>query len=131
LTEPPRFLSLSGEMVLRSPPTLCATTPLPCDLAHRIFLEFEGIDARWEAGSVVLSEQGGVRSGNPLQSGGRSFPMESITPAPSGLIQRPGTQRLRAVLEPDPELGWADPEIRSIWPGRITTNWCEVEIVRR
>jgi hypothetical protein len=28
-------------------------------------------------------------------------------------------------------LGWADTDVRSLWPGRAHTNWVEVEIVRR
>jgi hypothetical protein len=38
---------------------------------------------------------------------------------------------MRVALEAMPERGWADPEIRSIWPGRTQTNWTTVEIVRR
>jgi hypothetical protein len=37
---------------------------------------------------------------------------------------------MRAWLHADPELGWADPEVRSVWPGEMATNWVEVEIVR-
>ena len=48
-----------------------------------------------------------------------------------GSSNRPGPRRVRALLEAAPESGWADPEIRSIWPGRMPTNWVEVEIVRR
>ena len=40
-------------------------------------------------------------------------------------------RRLRIWLEVDPGGGWADPDIRSIWPGRTETDWVLVEIVRR
>jgi hypothetical protein len=38
---------------------------------------------------------------------------------------------MRVILTADPELGWTDPEVRSLWPGTIETRWVEVEIVRR
>ena len=47
------------------------------------------------------------------------------------IFERPGRRAMRLTLEPIPEFGWADPEIRSIWPGRMQTDWLEVEIVRR
>ena len=40
-------------------------------------------------------------------------------------------RRLRVVLEADPDLGWIDPEVRSIWPGTIVSNWVDGEILRR
>lgn len=50
---------------------------------------------------------------------------------PAGFVERPGMRRLRIWLEVDPGGGWADPDIRSIWPGRTETDWVLVEIVRR
>jgi hypothetical protein len=38
---------------------------------------------------------------------------------------------MRIVLSPDPDLGWTDPDVRSIWPGKIETSWLEVELMRR
>ena len=54
-----------------------------------------------------------------------------MEPIPRDLIDQPGSRRLRVWLEPDPDRGWADPEIRSIWPGTIETGWVNLEIVRR
>ena len=52
--------------------------------------------------------------------------------SPSGRSNGPGdADALRARLVPDPDRGWADPEVRSIWPGTIVTDWVEVEVVRR
>jgi hypothetical protein len=35
------------------------------------------------------------------------------------------------VLEANADLGWTDPDIRSVWPGTIETVWINVELVRR
>jgi hypothetical protein len=63
----------------------------------------------------------------------RRFPLGPLgTLAPGALaIDRPGPRRLRAILTPDPDRGWADPAIRSIWPGTITTGWIDALIIRR
>ena len=45
--EPATYLCAGiGVDAMRNPPRLAVTTPLPCDLAHAISLEFEGIGAR-------------------------------------------------------------------------------------
>jgi hypothetical protein len=78
---------------------------------------------------VILSGQG-QRTAGAAQT--RFFELGSVLhPAPDLGIERPGTYRLRAVLEPDADRGWGDPEIRSIWPEAIVTDWLEVEVVRR
>ena len=46
-------------------------------------------------------------------------------------IDRPGERRIRLVLIADPELGWADPDVRSIWPGTLMTEWAPVKAIRR
>jgi hypothetical protein len=61
----------------------------------------------------------------------RSFPLAEIVSIEPSAIERPGVRRVRATLKAMPERGWADPAIRSIWPGETQTNWVEVEIVRR
>jgi hypothetical protein len=127
----PRFVPLNADLALRDPPAVSVETPLLCDLAHRMSIEFEGVEGRFESGLLVLGGQGGVGRGNPDPAGRRTYPIESLAPVPPGLIDRPGQRRMRAVLEPDPELGWADPDVRSIWPGTIATEWCDVEVVRR
>ena len=55
---PATFLALSSEWTMRNPPNLVVSTPLPCDLAHTISIEFEGIPETISAGSIVLSGQG-------------------------------------------------------------------------
>jgi hypothetical protein len=122
------FMTLSDQMALRNPPALAVTTPLPCDLAHAISLEFEGVPGRFPAGAVVLSGQG---EGQAEASAVRRFPLGPVTGLPSDAIERPGPRRLRAVLTADPDRGWADPDVRSIWPGEIVTDWVEAEVVRR
>jgi hypothetical protein len=127
-SEPALYLNLSDEWALRDPPSLVMTTPLPCDLAHRVEVEWEGLPGRLSAGAVVLSGQGVFRDAPEAP---RSFPIGPMAPLPAGAIERPGARRLRAILTPDPDRGWSDPDVRSIWPGTITTDWIDVAIVRR
>ena len=55
----PRLIShLGDEWTLRNPPQLAVATPLPCDLAHAISIEFEGIADRFPAGRLLVSGQG-------------------------------------------------------------------------
>ncbi|HEV3122258.1 MAG TPA: hypothetical protein VGY53_10155, partial [Isosphaeraceae bacterium] len=123
----PRFLDLSENLVLRDPPVVVVTAPLECDLAHGLAIEIEGVPGRFEAGSVILSGQG---SGNS-QSGRRVFPLDAVRGIPANALEQPGERRIRAVLTSDPHRGWADAEIRSVWPGTITTDWVPVQIMRR
>ena len=129
---PSRLLPLGGEWVLRNPPRLAVETPLPSDLAHRISIEFEGTPTRIEAGSVILSGQGLERRGEAATSPEvRRYDIGPIASVPGGAIERPGVRRLRVHLTADPQLGWADPDVRSVWPGQVETNWVEAEIIRR
>jgi hypothetical protein len=123
------FLDLNRTMALREPPGLSITTPLPCDLAHAMALELEGIPGRFAAGAVILSGQG-TREGVSA-TGPRTFPLGPIAPVPEERLDHPGRRRLRAILSPDADRGWGDPEVRSIWPEEIVTEWVEVEVVRR
>ena len=122
-----RYLSLDDAFALRDPPVLAVATPLPCDLAHAVSVEFQGVPGRFPAGAVVLSGQGANRD---EPAGTRHFPLGPISLLP-GAIDHPGDRRLRAVLTADPGLGWADPDVRSIWPGEIATDWVEVRVIRR
>ncbi|CAN5721834.1 hypothetical protein BH23PLA1_BH23PLA1_31890 [soil metagenome] len=126
--ENPRFLDLPGDFVLRDPPVLVLTTPLPCDLAQTMEVEFEGVPGRFRAGAVVLSGQG-MRAEGPVST--QTIPIGPIEGLPPGTIERPGEVRLRVILKADPNLGWADPEIRSIWPEPIETTWAPARVIRR
>jgi hypothetical protein len=122
------FLDLNEALALREPPSLGVATPLPCDLAHTITLDFEGVPGRFEAGGVILSGQGIRDAGGEAT---RSFPIGPIAPLPAGTLDRPGRFRLRAILVADADRGWGDPDVRSIWPEPIVTDWVEVQVVRR
>ena len=126
------YLSLGEEWTLRNPPRLAVALPLPCDLAHAITVEFEGIADRFSAGCLLVSGQGLART-HAANAGSvvQHFSLGPVAPVPSGVIERPGPRRMRVWLEPAPFRGWADPDIRSIWPGRIETDWVSVEVVRR
>ncbi len=67
--EPASFLLLNTEWALRNPPRLVVATPLPCDLAHAISVEFEGMAEAVPAGRLILSGQGmqTIRPGTSLK----------------------------------------------------------------
>jgi len=126
--ESSEFLSLDQEFALRNPPSLQVETPLPCDLAHLLEIEIEGAPNLIRAGEVVLSGQGGRA---PNLSRSYKFSLEPKSQTSELVIEKPGQRRIRAILTPDSEKGWGNPDIRSIWPERITTEWTEVELVRQ
>jgi hypothetical protein len=129
--EPARYLPLGGEWTMRNPPQVAVSTPLAADLAHAISIEFEGLSGRFPAGRLILSGQGMARLGSTeAEPVIRRFELGPISSLPPAAIERPGTRRARISIEADLDRGWADPYIRSIWPGRTETNWVEVEIVR-
>jgi len=122
------YLDLNEDLALRDPPELAVAVPLPSDLAHRVEVEFEGIEGRFPAGGVLLSGQG---TREPGPRGVRRFPLGPIRGLSAGAIDRAGTRRMRAILTADPGRGWADPGIRSIAPGTVETGWVDVRVIRR
>jgi hypothetical protein len=125
-------VSLGAEWALRDPPRLALKLALPCDLAHEISVEIEGIAGHFAGGSLVVSGQGLPRQGSPAaETVVRRVDLRPITNLAQDAIERPGTRSMRLWLEPAPDHGWADPDVRSIWPGQMHTNWVDVEIVRR
>ena len=55
-----------------------------------------------------------------------------VTDSPlTGDIEGVGDRRMRLILAPNPDLGWTDPDVRSIWPGSITTDWASVRVIRK
>jgi hypothetical protein len=123
---------LGDEWTLRNPPRLAVTLPLPCDLAHAITIEVEGISERLGGGCLLISGQGLPRT--QASNGGTVVQRHTLGPVaavPPGVIERPGPRRIRVCLDAALDRGWADPEIRSIWPGRLETGWIEVDILRR
>jgi hypothetical protein len=130
--EPTGHLPLGGEWILRDPPRLAVATPLPCDLAHATSIEIEGIPGQFPGRPLIVSGQG-VPSRDPQEAATivRRFELGPVPPLPDGVIERPGVRRMRLRLTADPGLGWADPDVRSVWPGSTETNWVEVEIIRK
>ncbi len=125
--EAPAFHAINETLAVRDLPTIEVVTPLPCDLAHAIELEFQGVPGPAAAGALTLSGQG-EPAASPQS---HRFPIGPVAPIPAGAIERPGTRAVRVRLVPDPDRGWADPDVRSIWPEPIVTEWVDVEIVRR
>jgi hypothetical protein len=121
------YLDLGDEWALRDPPRLALETPLPCDIAHTVRLDFDEISESIDAGAVILSGQGE----GATAAGTRYFPLGAIQGFAGTAIKRPGTYRMRAILSPDPDKAWAEPDVRSIWPRAIVTDWCEVRVVRK
>ena len=118
-------LLLTADLLLRDPPAVTIHPPLPCDLAHRLTVEFEGIAGTWDAGTVVAVAA-------EMPGGGIvHFPLGPIIGLPPETLDRPGPCRLRAILTADPSLGWINPAIRSVWPDPITTDWLDARIIRR
>lgn len=122
----PSLLNLNDAFALRNPPALAVGTPLPFDLAHTLELEVDGVPGRFAAGAVVVSGQGTNDA-----AGTQRVPLALQGPLPFDAIERPGLRRLRLILTADPHRGWADPDVRSLWPEAITTDWVDAEILRR
>ena len=122
-TGPPRWLEVGPGLVLRDPPALVVTGPIPRDLAHTLAVEFEGVPGRFRAGSVVVRAE-------ELGSGTARIPLGPLMGVPPDTFDRPGPVQLRATLTPDGDLGWADPAVRSLWPGELTTDATAGRIVR-
>jgi hypothetical protein len=120
----PGFLALNEALALREPPALRIEAGLPRDLAHDVRIVFEGFADSFPAGSLARS----TRCETPDLAW--RFPIGPIAATAPIPIARPGSYRLRVEMVPNPELGWADPDIRALWPGTITTDWVEVQVVR-
>ena len=121
-------LDLTPDLVLRDPPALVVATPLPCDLAHRVEIEIEGIPGRARAGSVVI---GGQEPRSTEPRGSRAFAIGPVVGLDPAALDRPGERRARLVLTADPALGWTDPDVRAVWPGALTTDWTTIRVIRR
>ena len=121
--EAPAFLALDGGMALRDPPFLEILGPLPSDLAHAILLEIEGAAAPILAGEAIVPASTETPSS-------RTIPLRPTTALGDLGLGAPGERRARLVLDVDPQIGWADPDIRSVWPGTIATDWVPVTLVR-
>ncbi len=124
----PRFFPINADLAVRDLPSLEISGPLTCDLAHAVELEFEGISERLPAGEVIAHGHASDAD-NPQQI--REYPLGRIGFDAKLAIERPGARKIRARLIPDPDHGWADPDLRSLWPRAIETDWITVEIVRR
>jgi hypothetical protein len=125
--EEAKFLELNGGFALRMPPGLVVRVPLPCDLAHMMLVEFDGIPGRFPAGAVTLSGLDGPPYAAKLE---RRFALGPVERVPEDAFDRPGERPMRVILTSDAELGWTDPVIRAIWPEKIVTNWTPVHVVR-
>lgn len=122
---PPTWLPIADDLLIRNPPVLSVTTPLPCDLAHAAIVEIDGFAGSIPVGPVVVD-------GQPDEERPRTITLEALpVRGDRPALDRPGTYRIRVVLTPDVGLGWASPNVRSIWPRPIVSGWIDVGVIRR
>ena len=96
---------------MRNPPRIAVALPLPCDLAHAISIELEGIAERFSGGFLLVSGQGLPRQHSTKDNTvSRRFELGPVVPLARGLIERPGPRRMRIWLEAALDSGWADPD---------------------
>ena len=120
-------ISLGNDFAILNAPVLEIVQPLPCDLSHKLELEFEGIEGRFPAGDVIVTT---LAAGDESRSA-TVIPITSAIDISAEQIGRPGSRKVRAWLTPDSDLGWTNPDVRSIWPGVVVTGWVGVEVLRR
>lgn len=125
----PSLWPLNAGFAVRDAPAIGLTLPFPCDLAHTIEIEFARVAGRHASGELVLTGQGGGIPGSSPST--HLVPLGPLSPIPADAIDRPGVRAMRARLVADPDRGWSEPDVRSIWPGTIETDWVDVEVVRR
>jgi hypothetical protein len=134
--DPPGHYVPAGQTwALHDPPRLGVLPGRPRDLAHRLWLEIEGVPGRFAAGSLTaLSDRAaGIPRGDdarieePSRTG---FEWLNGLDLPADALGGPGQARIRIVLVPDRSLAWTNPDVRSLWPGTGATAWREVEVVR-
>ena len=65
--------------------------PIPCDLAHAVEVEFEGVHGWFAAGELIVCEPDGT--GRAVAT--IRFPSATIATVPDGAIGRPGTRSIR------------------------------------
>jgi len=119
--EEPRFLPLGPDLAIQDPPTL-HLRDLPCDLAHRVEVEVEGRPGLVSAGHLIACRD------RPGDAPGWVPAFDA--PPPPGWVETPGEYRLRLRLTPEPHRAWADPDVRSLWPGEVVTGWAAARVVR-
>jgi hypothetical protein len=103
-------------------------TPLPCDLAHRVEIEFEGVAGRFAAGQVVVTGQG-TNTEPPARR--VTHPLTVPANLPPETFADAGERLARVHLVPDLHLAWSDPDVRSLWPGEVASPWRTVRLVRK
>ena len=115
------FFPLNALFAIRGRILIRVAETLPADLAHHIVVEIEGVAAGIDAGGLVALRD------RPA----REVEVKSEEGLVGDALTSPGERRIRLILSPDVHRGWCDPDVRSIWPGRIVTPWVSVGIVRR
>ncbi len=113
---------LDETLALARPLVLGIGAPLPCDMVHQVELEFEG-HASLPCGTFewVTSDSRSAPASMPLTP----VPSKTRLPLPTGW------HKVRAILTPDAHQAWINPDTRALWPGRVVTNWVDLEILRR
>ena len=113
-----RFLVLNEAMTLRHPPRIVLESPLPCDLAHTVAIEFEGIGGSIRRGPAHRERAGGASRQSRRSSVGTSLLRARSLRAMSRA--RPSGIRGNGPSAPSsrPTLSWAGPTPTSAPSGR-------------
>lgn len=127
-TMQPQLVAISSGFAIHRPPLAILTVPLPRDIAHEAVLEIEEVSSNIKLKSYVIASRGSVTTPHKQR---KVIPLEIAGLIDDSAISRAGKYRARINLQPKSEMGWADPEIRSVWPGPLASPWVEIEIVRR
>ncbi len=117
----PSFRPITAAFAIGGPLQIVGQGELPCDLAHRVEVEIEGLSGRISSSLIVATSGAGF----PTQEL-RISSLETSEEMPDN----PSRARIRAILTPDLGLAWSSPDTRSVWPEPIETAWIEVPLYR-
>lgn len=124
-------VKISPEFAVANPPLCMVQRPLPRDLAHQIYLEIQGVSRMIPVGEWVVALRNSDSVLNPEAE--VTCPPWEISPEDllsDSEISRAGNHMIRLILEPVTHRGWANPDVRSVYSGRIEMPWINVELVR-
>jgi hypothetical protein len=124
-------VNISPEFAVANPPRCMVERPLPRDLAHQIYLEIQGVSRMVPVGEWVVA----LRNSDSVWNHEAEVTCPPWEISPEDLlsdseISRAGNHMIRLILEPVTHRGWANPDVRSVFSGRIEMPWINVELVR-
>ena len=121
-----QLLQISHSFGIFKLPTPQLKLPLPRDISHDVILIIDGINSHISLNHAVMECRQQPASTQQI----RTLPLKIQNLIADDQISHAGKYKARLILKPRPELGWADPEIRSVWPESLEFPSIEIEIVR-